>query len=391
MHSRGTYNQTQTDGRGSDVRVEVRRVANRKSCAKRRVGSGFVPIRALLLALCLGAFGGGPDDAAAGPREARENVIRALERLTSEARERGDRLAAQCLAEINSLVSGTPHADLDAIRRELRNGFDPKRADSKWLEPGLKPVEEQARLLASGESEMDRSDGGMALHIADAIAAVRRLNIARCACGLKPVRFDAKRSAKRVLQARRLDPACRRGDLDANIAWMLWNVARRAALLDPDDKGVAMGMWAHAGKVVSCVAMSGNKVVIPTDPREVVYPPRGAINVPRAAPTDDPLKKRLAANVVSAGPWITLLSYRPGAKLTVTKAVLRIPPGEVVPTQHWVEHASGLDLPRTVDAILLLPLDELEAGVDYEVAIEGTLGGEPFSETWKFSTGPKSD
>ncbi len=363
-------------------------MANRKSCAKGTGGRRFARICTLLLPLCVGVLGGGFHDVEAGPREAREAIISALEHLTTEARKRRDRLAAQCLAEINSLVSGTPHADLDAIRRELRSGFDPERADSRWLDPGLKPVVENARVLAAGESAMDRSDGGMAVSIAETLSAVRRLNQVRSACGLKPVRFDAKRSAKRVLQARRRDPACRKARLDRHVALLLRDVSARAALLDPDDKGVAMGVWEHEDDVVSCIAMSGNKVVIPAEPRTVLFPWRGATNVPRTCPADDALKQALAPDATAAGPWITLLSYRAGEKLAVTSAVLRIPPGEVVPVRHFVESAAGHGLPRTTDAVLLLPLAKLEPGVEYEVVIEGASGAAPFATTWTFTTGP---
>ncbi len=419
MHSRGTYNQTQPVGRGSDVRVEVRRVPNRKSCAKgrfRRVMTRFCP---LLLLLCSGLIGGTPDDADAGPREAREKIISTLERLTARARQHGDKTAAQCLAEIESLVSGTPHGDLDAIRRQLRTGYENDLANSDWMQ--LKPVLEESRTLAAGLSLMDRADGGMVLRIPEVLAAMRRLNAVRHACGLKPVRYDAKRSAGRVLHARYLavngfakeqargglraerkgdkqasaagrkaakSSTSRLGALDTNVEWMLWDVSERAALLDPDDKGIAMGMWAHESERVSCIAMSGNKVVLPADPREVVFPPSKAAGVPRVCPTGDPLKKKLAPDVESAGPWITLLSYRPGEQFTVTTAALRIPPGEVVPIRHFVEHDSGVDLPRPSDAILLLPLSELEAGVEYEVVLEGTAGGETFAKAWTFTTGP---
>ncbi len=340
----------------------------------------------LALTVLLAALPASAEDRAAQAKKARDEIGVLLTKLADDARRLSDVTAAQALAETASFVSGVPHPSLDALRRDVVRHF---RDDEPWgfhrFVP-WQPIHDRVWILQRATRDIDRVDGAIVDGLPGAVWATRMLSRARYANGLKPMRYDAKRSAKNVLLARaQAVPQVGEGDpktyfmfgggVAQTVKQALADVQFRAALFDPADKGITLGSAGEPEILhMYVIGLSGNRRVFSKDPAYVTYPPPRSVGAPMER------LPRKGEKGVQPAP-VTVHVFDPAIDLgdLNTFVVWESPPGELQ-TARWRATLRKIGRQRVV---VIQPQGAFALETEYTVRLSG---GDELVVDWSFTT-----
>ncbi len=322
------------------------------------------------------------DDPHKAAREARTRICVRLEKLADEARKRGDRTAAQALAETYSYVAGVPHPWLDALRRELRSGAQEAAPWAFVTLEDWEPVRDQLAPLRRSGRRFDRIDVELVRYLPHAIRVTRVVNSWRRALGLRPLRYDARRSAHNVEIAWSwaAEGVGQKSPADLYVA--LGSAARaiedaldrpdlRSRFLDPAEKGITFGSWMSevgAGAVV--IGASRNLDLLAKKPEMLTVPGNGWRDVRRVLTWHSDTNPRPSP--------LTVHFFAEDQSLDGATATLEGGGGRALPTRLTIERHAG----QTVAVIK--PTLALERKSWYRASLRARSGR--VLARWEFTT-----
>lgn len=166
------------------------------------------------------------------------------------------------------------------------------------------------------------------------------------------------------------------------MAHWLESAYHRLALLSPAATAAGYGHVTLDGRSVNVMDLVRDAAGDGSRP-VVVFPAPGDTGVPASWDGIETPAPPAPAGGFPSGPIISVAS-RPGVALAITEHTLRSEAGE--PIAHMLVTGDDDGVLAGWSAALLYADEPLLPGATYEVHVEGTVDGEPFSKTWSFET-----